>query len=234
MYCRSIFEYSLPLLPRFSRAASRGNSPSPHLYQNTYTISPLVSHTSTCPHSQPLSFDIHPQNTRGWVCYPSGQHYPPQPEFFRTDHSAANCELSTVDCEPTLTPLLATHTNHPSRKPFRCHSYEKHRGGVPRPKTELKTQRQCSFLRLLRPKLIPYNGQLKTGRIPQFLFCTVGQLSRSYPNRKILLCALYLLVLCSCSLRLRSLPAAVLFPVPRRRLRRRILRPHLRAPLPSR
>src|ERR1700674_8870 len=44
-------------------------------------------------------------------------------------HSFPLFHRSRVTTHQSLTPLLATHTNSPSRKPFVCHSYENNRGG---------------------------------------------------------------------------------------------------------
>src|SRR6266852_1087488 len=135
-------------------------SPLPHPAPNQFFSPPLLSHR--CAHLRPhlLSFEIHPQNTRGWGIYLSGKKFSSSPvdPLSLLFSALALRPLPPVLPLPPLSPFSATFlpslarqrrgakrrvrvnflvtslsavlTRHPCANSFRCHSYAKTLGGL--------------------------------------------------------------------------------------------------------
>ncbi len=114
MYTQTLFERSL--------LTSTPLPPSP----NKFLSSPLLSHTCAHLRPHPLSFDIHPQNTRGWGIPISAKNFVPSPI---NPLSPSFSSFALRPLPPMLplfpSPLSATLARHPCAKSFRCHSYAK-------------------------------------------------------------------------------------------------------------
>lgn len=120
MYSRDSFEHSI-------RQPHSAHYPAIHRF-----LSPADSQTCAHSFSQTLSFDRLPQNTRGegWG-YSLANSFDPNsgPLSPLTPFPSTLASTHTNPAIPApRTSILATLTDTPSRKSFRYHSYEKHRG----------------------------------------------------------------------------------------------------------
>ena len=74
----------------------------PHSSPNRFLSSPLLSHTCAHLRPHPVSFDIHPQNTRGWGIYLSAKNFVPSP----TDPLSLLFSSAALRPLPPMLPLL--------------------------------------------------------------------------------------------------------------------------------